>query len=89
MSSLIEIELNAKVENDFLKNLNYQICKKYGFYTKLPEFHQKLKELNYKINKKETLIILRNNFESKRRRDIYKVILNELDELIKDHTSKN
>ena len=85
---MIKIELEGKVENGFLKNLNYQICKKYGFFNKIPKFQKALSELDCKISKKETLLILRNNFESKRRRDIYKVILNELNDLIEHHESK-
>ncbi|MFX0072466.1 MAG: hypothetical protein ACFFAO_15385 [Candidatus Hermodarchaeota archaeon] len=82
------IELESKSENEFLENLNYQICRSNGFYTKLPEFHKRLADLDYKLNKQETMMILKNNFESKRRRDIFRVILNELDDLVEKSKTK-
>ncbi|MHA1274318.1 MAG: hypothetical protein ACTSVV_17755 [Promethearchaeota archaeon] len=65
-------------KNTFLEFLNYQICIKNRFYNKIPDFKNQLNECNKQLE------ALRIKFENIYRRDIYKTIIREYKELIKN-----
>ena len=75
---MIELEWDFEEENKFLDNLNYQIAKIYGFYKKIPIFYKNLEDLENHYD----LI------EAKRRRDAYKIVMNELEFLVQNYKKK-
>ncbi|TFG30747.1 MAG: hypothetical protein EU532_00205 [Promethearchaeota archaeon] len=75
---MIEIEWDFEEENKFLENLNYQIATIYGFYKKIPKFYKKLEDLENHYD----LV------EAKRRRDAYKIVMDELEFLVQNYQKK-
>ena len=75
---MIEIEWDFEEDCKFLENLNYQIAKIYGFYKKIPIFYKKLEDLG---NHNDLI-------EAKRRRDAYKIVMNELEFLVQNYQKK-
>jgi SPX domain protein involved in polyphosphate accumulation len=79
MRELIKIEWKIEEETQFLENLNYQIAKIYGFYKNIPNFYKKIDDLESHFD----LI------EAKRRRDAFKIVMNELEHLILNCKNKS
>ena len=75
---MIKIEWDIEGDCNFLENLDYQIAKIYGFYKKIPNFYKKLEDLENHYD----LV------EIKRRKDAYKIVMNELKHLITKFKNK-
>lgn len=75
---MIKIEWEFEGECKFLENLDYQIAKIYGFYKKIPDFKKKLEDLENHYDLVEV----------KRRKDSYKIVMNELENLITQFKNK-
>ena len=79
---MIEIENELKEENNYLENLQHQICQKYRFYRKIPEYHNKLDDMDFKLKLKESILKIRKNFETAQIRRNYATVVSEFQDLI-------
>ena len=83
---MIKIELDIDGYHEFLDNLNYQICKLYSFYKKIPEFNKQLDKLELEINSKEaSLKEMQRHFDEIRIREVYKTVVREYEDLLRKH----
>ncbi len=82
---MIEIDLDLKLDNKFMKNLNYQIGKNGVFYKKLPMYYEQLCDFKAQFGVEETIKILKKNFEAKRLRDAYATVIAEFKELLNQY----
>jgi hypothetical protein len=89
MRYVINSELDFEGYNQFIQNLNYQISKTCGFYKKIPTFYEKLADFENAFNERESMLLFKCKFEGKRSRDAYKIIMQELEEVIKKYHEKN
>ena len=81
---MIEIELDIDRSHEFLDNLNYQICKLYSFFQKIPEFNKQLDNLDRAFSIKEAkLKEMQRYFDEIRIREVYKTVVREYEELLK------
>ena len=82
---MIEIELDIDRNHEFLYNLNYQIGKLYSFFKKIPEFNKQLDKLELEINsKKANFKEIQRHFDEIRIREVYKTVVREFKELLKN-----
>jgi hypothetical protein len=88
MRELIEIEVDVKLDNRYLKNLNYQIGKSGVFYKNFPTYYQQLCDFKAQFGIPETIKILKKNFEAKRLRDAYATVIAEFKELLNQYNEK-
>jgi len=75
----------TEVENNFLKNLEYQISLKEEIketYKKIPVFTEKVKQFD------KSVMDLTEKYQKIRLRDKYQIIITELDNLIKNSKAK-
>ena len=84
MRELIESEFEFEKEPNFLENLYHQITQKYfRFYSKLPDYHQKLDAMNFHLQLKESAYKIRKNFELAQIRKNYVSVVNEFEGILK------
>lgn len=90
MRQLIEIDLDLdlKLDNRFMKNLNYQIGKSGVFYKSFPSYYEQLCDFKAHFGAQETIKLLKKNFEAKRLRDAYATVIAEYKELLNQYNDK-
>ena len=85
---LIETDFDVKLDNRFMKNLDYQIGKNSIFYKKFPSYYDQLCDFKAQFGVQETIKILKKNFEAKRLRDAFATVVAEFKELLNQHNEK-
>jgi hypothetical protein len=85
---LIEIDLDLKFDNRYLKNLNYQIGKNGVYYKSFSTYYDQLCDFKAQFGIQEKTKILMKNFEAKRLRDAYATVIAEFKELLKEYNEK-
>ena len=85
MRDLIETDFDLKVDNRFMKNLDYQIGKNSVFYKSFPTYYEQLGDFKAQFGVEETIKILKKNFEAKRLRDAYATVIAEFKELLNQY----
>lgn len=85
MRKLIELDLDLKMDNKYLKNLNYQIGKNSVFYKNFSTYYEQLCDFKAQFGIQETTKILMKNFEAKRLRDAYATVIAEFKELLNQY----
>lgn len=88
MWEMIEIDLDLKLDNRFMKNLNYQIGKSGVFYKSFSSYYEQLGDFKAQFGVQETIKILKKTFEAKRLRDAYATVIAEFKELLNQYNDK-
>jgi len=88
MREMIEIDIDLKLDNRYLKNLNYQIGKNSVFYKNFPTYYKQLCDFKAQFDVQETIDILKKNFEAKRLRDAYAAVIAEFKELLSQYNER-
>lgn len=88
MREMIEIDVDLKLDNRYLRNLNYQIGKNSVFYKNFPTYYEQLCDFKTQFGVQETIKILKKNFEAKRLRDAYATVIAEFKELLNQYHEK-
>ena len=83
-----DLDLDLKLDNRFMKNLNFQIGKNSVFYKSFPTYYEQLCDFKAQFGVQETIKILKKNFESKRLRDAYATVIAEFKELLNQYNEK-
>ena len=82
---MIEIDVDLKLDNKFMKNLNYQIGKNGVFYKTFSSYYDQLCDFKAQFGLEETAKILKKNFEAKRLREAYATVIAEFKELLNQY----
>jgi hypothetical protein len=89
MRELIESEFEFEREPNFWENLQHQITQKYfRFYSKIPDYHEKLDAMNFKLQLKESIFAIRKNFELSQLRQNYSLVVDEFEEILSERKNE-
>jgi len=75
-------------ESNFLNFLNHQINQRESFFKKIPQFKRQINLLDFKLSLKESILKIRREFENRRKKSIYRTVIAELDDLIKNRNKQ-